>query len=179
VLFHLTNHLFGLIGPEAHAAVMKVGRTIYRSAIVEPVLVVVLLFQALTGLELAWRWSAQRNDFCRVFQVGSGVYLAVYLLTHMNSAFISARAVHHVDTNWAWASGAPIGLIHDAWDIRLLPHYALGVFFVVGHLFSGLRVVMLAHNIRVTVANRIWAAGLILGATISTLISCALCGLRI
>ena len=28
VLFHLTNHLFGLIGPDAHAAVMKIGRVI-------------------------------------------------------------------------------------------------------------------------------------------------------
>src|SRR6516225_1885023 len=26
VMFHITNHLFGLIGPDAHAAVMKLGR---------------------------------------------------------------------------------------------------------------------------------------------------------
>jgi hypothetical protein len=32
VLFHLTNHLFGLIGgPEAYAAVMNIGRVVYRS----------------------------------------------------------------------------------------------------------------------------------------------------
>jgi hypothetical protein len=115
----------------------------------------------------------------RVFQIGSGAYLAVYILTHMNSAFISARAVHKIDTNWAWASGAPVGLIHDAWDIRLLPHYALGVFFIAGHVSSGLRVVMLAHGVQSAVANRVWAAGLTAGAATSIAIGCALCGVRL
>jgi hypothetical protein len=87
--------------------------------------------------------------------------------------------VHKIDTNWSWASGAPAGLIHDAWNIRLLPHYALGVFFIVGHLSSGLRVVMLAHGTRSVVADRAWAAGLTAGAALSAAIICALCGVRI
>src|SRR5206468_2580220 len=44
VVFHLTNHLFGLIGPDAHAAVMKIGRVVYRSAVGEPLLVAAMLF---------------------------------------------------------------------------------------------------------------------------------------
>lgn len=134
VAFHLTNHLLGLLGPEVHAAVMKMGRTVYRSSVVEPVLVALMLFQLVVGVRLAWRWSSRPADAFRVFQIGSGVYLAAFIVTHLNSAFISARAVHHIDTNWAWASGAPTGLIHDAWSIRLVPHYALGVFFVLAHL---------------------------------------------
>jgi hypothetical protein len=39
VLFHLTNHLFGLAGPQTHAMIMKAGRKVYRSLLVEPVLV--------------------------------------------------------------------------------------------------------------------------------------------
>jgi hypothetical protein len=179
VLFHLTNHLFGLAGPETHAAIMKAGRTVYRSAFIEPLLVTLLLFQVLSGVRLAWRWSSFRIDAYRIFQVGSGAYLAAFILTHMNSALVSARAVHKIDTDWGWASGAPVGLIHDAWNIRLLPHYALGVFFIIGHLSSGLRVVMLAHGVRAQIADRIWAAGLLAGAALSTAIICALCGLRI
>ena len=179
VLFHLTNHLFGLAGPDTHAAIMKAGRTVYRSAFIEPVLVTLLLFQVGSGVRLAWRWSSARNDVYRIFQVGSGAYLAAFILTHMNSALVSARAVHKIDTDWGWASGAPLGLIHDAWNIRLLPHYALGVFFIIGHLCSGLRVVMLAHGVRVRVADRIWCAGLVAGAAIATAIICALCGLRV
>jgi hypothetical protein len=60
-----------------------------------------------------------------------------------------------------------------------LPHYALGVFFIIGHLFSGLRIAMLAHNARAAVTNRIWAAGLTAGALLSATISSALCGARI
>lgn len=179
VLFHLTNHLFGLAGPETHAAIMKAGRLVYRSAFIEPLLVTLLLFQVASGVRLAWRWSGFRNDVYRIFQVGSGAYLAAFILTHMNSALVSARAVHKIDTDWGWASGAPAGLIHDAWNIRLLPHYALGVFFIIGHLSSGLRVVMLAHGVRAQVADRIWAAGLIAGTAISAAIICALCGVRI
>lgn len=179
VLFHLTNHLFGLAGPETHAAIMRAGRTVYRSALIEPLLVILLLFQVASGVRLAWRWSSFRLDAYRIFQVGSGAYLAAFILTHMNSALVSARSVHKIDTDWGWASGAPVGLIHDAWNIRLLPHYALGVFFIIGHLSSGLRVVMLAHGVRAQVADRIWAAGLIAGAALSTAIICALCGVRV
>jgi len=121
VLFHLTNHLLGLMGPDVHAAVMKMGRLVYRSTVIEPVLVTLLLFQVIVGVRLAWRWSSLPADAFRVFQIGSGTYLAAFILTHLNSAFVSARAVHHLETDWAWASGAPTGLIHDAWSIRLVP----------------------------------------------------------
>ncbi|MGN8546220.1 hypothetical protein ACQPTN_15680 [Bradyrhizobium sp. 13971] len=113
-----------------------------------------------------------------MFQIGSGVYLAAFIVTHLNSALISARAVHHIDTNWAWASGAPVGLIHDAWSIRLVPHYALGVFFVLAHLTSGLRGVLIAHGVAATAANRTWATGVAIGALVATAIMSGLCGVR-
>jgi hypothetical protein len=179
VLFHLTNHLLGLLGPDVHAAVMKTGRLVYRSSVVEPILVALMLFQVAVGVRLAWRWSALPVDAIRVFQIGSGVYLAAFILTHLNSAFISARAVHHIETNWAWASGAPIGLIHDPWSIRLVPHYALGVFFVLAHLSSGLRGVLIAHGVGETSVNRIWTAGLVVSALVSVAIMSGLCGVRV
>ncbi len=179
VLFHLTNHLFGLEGSQAHKTIMAAGRKVYRAPLIEPILVALLLFQVASGLRLAWRWSSRRVDAYRIFQIGSGVYLAAFILAHMNSAFISARAVHGIETDWAWASGAPTGLIHDAWNIRLLPHYALGVFFILGHLASGLRVVMIAHGVGATIANRFWGAALTAGALIALAIIAGLCGVRI
>ena len=145
VAFHLTNHLFGLFGPIMHAQVMAMGRVVYRSRFVEPVFVAILLFQVASGAKLAWRCSARPLDAAGVLQVGSGAYLAAFILTHLNSAFVSARWVHNIPTDWAWATGAPDGLLMDAWNIRLLPHYALGVFFVIAHVFCGLRTVLLAH----------------------------------
>ncbi len=179
VTFHLFNHLTGLLGPETHARVMKLGRLFYRSPFVEPALVTLLLFQVLGGATMAYRYSARPLDLARAIQVGSGAYLAAFILTHMNSAFVSARMVHRIQTDWAWATGAPEGLLRDAWNIRLVPHYALGAFFVVAHLVCGLRQVLLAHGVRREFADGLWCAGLTGAAALSAAITAGLCGLRV
>lgn len=179
VAFHLANHLFGLLGPQAHAAVMKVGRGVYRLPAGEAMLVVLLLLQLGLGSWLAWRWSRLRMDGYRAVQVATGVYLGFFLLTHMNSALVSARALQGMATDWAWACGAPQGLLRDAWNIRLLPHYALGVFCTLAHLCCGLRSVLLAHGWRPAGVNRAWLAGLVVSASVSAAIVAGLCGLRI
>jgi hypothetical protein len=179
VAFHLANHLFGLIGPDAHAAVMKIGRVVYRSGMGESLLVAAMLFQIATGLFLAWHWSAAPQDFHRTFQVASGRYLSLYIFGHMNSVFIYARSFLGIPTDWNFAIGAPTGLIHDAWNIRLLPHYALGVFFVLSHLASGLRVVLIVHGVDRRVANRLWGAGVAISVVISAAIIAGMCGVRI
>jgi hypothetical protein len=179
VAFHLANHLTGLFGPQVHARVMAMGRAVYRSRLVEPALVALLLFQVASGFRLAWQWSARALDAAKLIQVGSGTYLAAFILTHLNSAFVSARWVHGIATDWAWATGAPEGLLRGAWNIRLLPHYALGVFFVIAHLFGGLHTVLVAHGVRRSTADRVLVAGLLCAAGLSSLIASALCGLRI
>lgn len=179
VVFHLANHLAGLLGPQAHAALMQAGRRLYRMPAVEAMLVVLLLLQLALGAWLAWRWSAKGMDGYRAVQVATGVYVGFFLLTHMNSALVSARLMHGWETDWAWASAAPVGLLRDAWSIRLLPHYALGVFCVLAHLACGLRVVLLAHGRRPGMARRIWWAGLIFAAAVAAAIVAGLCGLRI
>jgi hypothetical protein len=179
VTFHLANHLTGLFGPDVHAHVMAAGRLVYRSHPVEPVLVGLLLFQIVSGVRLAWRYSAGPLDAVRVVQVGSGAYLAAFILTHLNSAFVSARWVHGTQTDWAWATGVPTGLLADAWNIRLVPHYALGAFFVIAHLFCGLSAILSAHGFQRSTVNRVWWVGLSCAAAVSILITAGLCGLRL
>jgi hypothetical protein len=178
-VFHLTNHLFGLIGPDAHAAVMKIGRVVYRSAAGEPLLVAAMLFQIGTGLLLAWRWSAAAHDIQRTYQVASGAYLSLFILGHMNSVFVYARSFLGIPTDWNFAIGAPTGLIHDAWNIRLLPHYALGAFFVLSHLASGLRVVLIAHGVHQRNADRLWGVCVAMSAIVAAAIIAGMCGVRI
>jgi hypothetical protein len=179
VLFHVANHLFGLVGPEAHAAVMKLGRAVYRTPVSEPLLVLAMLFQIATGLYLAWRWSAAPQGFHRTFQVASGAYLSLFILGHMNSVFIYARSFLGIQTDWNFAIGAPTGLIHDAWNIRLVPHYALGVFFVLSHIASGLRVVLIAHGVDRRHADAVWGAIVALSALVAAAIIAGMCGVRI
>jgi hypothetical protein len=179
VVFHLTNHLFGLIGPDAHAAVMKIGRLVYRSAVGEPLLVGAMLFQIGTGLFLAWRWSAAAHDFQRTYQVASGAYLSIFILGHMNSVFVYARSFLGIPTDWNFAIGAPTGLIHDGWNIRLLPHYALGAFFVLTHLASGLRAVLIAHGADQRNADRLWGVCVAMSVVVAAAIIAGMCGVRI
>lgn len=179
VFFHLANHLAGLRGPATHAAFMEAGRAIYRAPFIEPLLVLAMLFQVGSGLRLAWHWSAARHDFFRTFQIASGVYLSIFILGHMNSVFIYARTWLGIPTDWNFAIGAPTGLIHDPWNIRLLPHYALGVFLVLGHLVAGLRVVLKAHGVGRPVLNRVWFTGIAISGLIAIAIIAGMCGVRI
>ena len=179
IAFHVCNHVAGLIGPDAHAHIMAFGRRMYRSYVGEPVLVTLLLFQIISGVRLAWNWGYGAVDLPRALQVGSGAYLAAFVLAHMDSALISARMVHRIDSNWAWASGGRAGLIMDAWNIRLVPHYALGVFFVLTHIACGARGLLLAHGARESVTNRVLWASMSFATVLSAAILAALCGVRV
>ena len=179
VLFHLFNHLFGLISPQAHTAVMETGRKVYRSPFVEPVLVAALLFQVFSGLCLAWRWSAHNVDAWRIVQLGSGVFLSVFILGHLNAVFVFARTIAGIDTGWDFASGDPVGMLYDPWSIRLLTHYTIAVFFVLAHLASGLRIVLLAHGVKHARVNVLWWTGATLSAAVSLLIMLGMTGTRL
>src|SRR5262249_8252813 len=115
----------------------------------------------------------------RTFQLASGVFLALYIVGHMDSVFIFARTYLGIDSDWGFATGAPTGLIKDAWNIRLVPHYGLGVFFVLAHLFSGVRIVMLSHGGRKTTADRVMIGGSTAAALTACVIMLGMCGMRV
>jgi hypothetical protein len=174
IAFHLANHMVALNGPEAHAAVMDAGRKVYREPAVEIILVTLLLLQVAGGVTLAWRWSALPADIYRVFQVASGAYLACFILCHLNSIFVGARLIWEIPTDWAFMTSQPTGLLHSAGS--LLPHYTLGVFFVLSHLISGLRHVSLTHGLNRIVVNRLWGVGVAMSMIIAVTIMAGLCG---
>lgn len=177
VLFHLCNHLYFLAGTEAYMRVMHLGERVYRAQTVEMLLVSAMLFMCMSGAWLAWCWSGadSRHDFFRTFQIASGVFLLMYIIGHMDSVFIYARLYLGAPTDWRFATGAPAGMIHDAWNIRLLPHYALGVFFVLAHATTGLRGILLAHGASRRLATAIWGGGVALGAGVATAIIIGMC----
>src|SRR5262249_24139029 len=55
---HISNHLTGLVGPSTYDAVMKIFRHVYRTEVLQPLLVTLFLFQIGTGLYLVWRHRA-------------------------------------------------------------------------------------------------------------------------
>ena len=176
---HITNHLTALVGPSTYDAVMKIFRHVYRTEVLQPLLVTLFLFQIGTGLYLVWRHTAAPSDRFRTFQIASGVYLAFYVLGHMNSVFVFARTYLGIDTGWNFATGAPTGLVKDPWNIRLVPHYWLGVFFVLSHIAVGTRAVMMAHGASKAFADRFMIGGAVIAGVIATTIMLGMCGLRL
>jgi hypothetical protein len=111
--------------------------------------------------------------------VASGAYVFFYLLGHMNSVFIYARTYAKIQTDWNWATGAPTGLLLDAWNIRLLPHYLLGVFFIVTHLVLGGRIILLAHGVNLATAARLAVTGIGLAAVLAVAIMLGMVGIHV
>jgi hypothetical protein len=54
-----------------------------------------------------------------------GAFLAAFIVSHLNAVFILGPAVTKADTTFLWASSAPVGLLPDAWNARLIPHCSL------------------------------------------------------
>jgi hypothetical protein len=176
---HIANHLVFPAGAETYGAVMKIFRHVYRTEILQPLVVALFLFQIGTGLFFVWRRTAAPSDRFRTFQIASGVYLAFYVLGHMDSVFIFARTYLGIDTGWGFATGAPTGLIKDPWNIRLVPHYWLGVFFVLAHLAAGARAVIMAHGISKTFADRFMVSAAVAAGIVATVIVLGMCGMRV
>ncbi|WP_206244126.1 hypothetical protein [Novosphingobium terrae] len=176
---HLTNHLTGLIGPDVHRSIMKALRHIYRAPVVEPLLMVGFIVLIVTGCCMAWKLSGKAGDRFRAFQLATGIYLTFFLISHTSAVFVLARTYLGIDSDWGFATGAPAGLLHDSWNIRLVPLYGLGVFCAVAHPFAGARVVMLAHGVRRTVGDAIVVWSAVASVMISLAIMLGMCGLRL
>ena len=176
---HLTNHLTFVLGPDTYRAVMKAVRHVYRQEFLQPLLVALFLFQVGSGVYLAAHSDARPMDRFRTFQIASGIFLAAYVLGHMNSVFVFARLYLGIDSDWAFATGSPSGLIKDAWNIRLVPHYGLGVFFVLSHLAAGARVIMLSHGVARRYADRFLIGGATAAGFAAFVIMLGMCGARL
>ena len=171
--WHLLNHVSAVLSISLNEAMMKALRSWYRSELVQPVLVTLMLFQVASGVTLLWRATAAPGDRYRTLQASTGALLSAFIVSHLNAVFVLGRAVTQADTNFLWASGAPAGLLPDAWNVRLIPHYSLGVWFVITHTGLGLRVILLGHRISPVVANRVAWSACALGALVSLVITAA------
>ena len=154
-VFHLTNHLAGVLGGEAHMAVMRILRTVYRQPAIEVVLGASILFQVASGCVLLVRRMRRfPASWIEVLQNASGAYLLLFFASHV-SAVVRARYLQHIDTNWIWLTAD--NLLTDSWSVRLVPYYFMGVLALAVHGACGLRWVLLEHG-RQRIASRVFAA---------------------
>ena len=143
-VFHLTNHLAGVFGGEAHMAVMRILRIVYRQPPVEVLLGGCVLFQAASGSVLLLRRMRRPSpERMEILQNASGAYVLLFFASHI-SAVLRTRYLYHVDTNWVWLTAD--NLLKDSWSVRLVPYYFLGVVALAVHGGCGLRWVLGEHG---------------------------------
>ena len=174
---HLGNHLMALWTVQTQNDVMILLRGWYRSAWVQPIIIGLFGTMIVTGILLVVRYTATTADQFRTLQTASGGYFAAFIAAHSLAVF-TARA-NNVDTNWEFAAGGPLGLLHQPWRGALIDYYALSVFLIVVHTALGLRIVLLGHHAKESTANRVVYAGAVVGAVVTALIMAAALGLHL
>lgn len=123
---HLLNHLVAGLSPAAHLEFMRLARLVYRHPVVETVLLGAVLLQIGTGLRLAKSGGVPRDGWRRL-HVGSGLYLAFFLLVHVG-AVLTGRYLLRLDTNLYFGAA---GINRFPYNLFFVPYYglAMGAFF--------------------------------------------------
>ena len=96
-------------------------RRVYRHPVVETLLLLVVLFQIVTGIRLIYKRHA--HALAEKIQVYSGLYLSFLLIAHVG-AVLSARHIEHLDTNFYFAAA---GLNYYPATFIFIPYYFLAV----------------------------------------------------
>lgn len=127
---HLTNHLLAGVSPAAHIAFMTATRMVYRHPIVETALLATVILQIVTGVGLVRSAVRQNANAWRRLHVGSGLYLALFLVIHV-SAVIAARLLWDLDTNFYFGAA---GLNHYPHQLFFVPYYTLAILAFFAHV---------------------------------------------
>jgi hypothetical protein len=176
---HIANHLTAIWSADFHKAVMNGLRVVYRSPLIQPTLVALMLFQIASGGALMRTRLVGKTEFFGALQTASGVYLGIFVISHLTAVFALGRLAMQIDTNWDFAIGAPAGMMGDPWNVRLVPHYSLAVLLLFSHLACGVRSALLGRRIAVTAATRTAAVVIPFGGAIAFTVTLAMLGLQV
>ena len=171
---HILNHSAALLNVATHTAVLDVLRVVYRSPIIETLLIGAILLQVATGGTLVSRLQLGRPSSAANVQALSGIYLAVFFLAHVSAALMARP---DTNTDFVWAAGRS-GLLASPRLTLLLPYYLLGVAAFFAHVGHYLRALALRSLPELSV-RRLSYAGLALGAMVVVTIGLALCGVML
>lgn len=126
---HLFNHFVSIFGAEAHIHLMNKLRFIYRNIIVETILLIAVIIQIITGLNLFFSKRKIVKGFYEKMQVWTGLYLAFFLIMHI-SAVLVGRYILNLDTNFYFGAA---GLNTFPMNLFFIPYYGLAVVSFFGH----------------------------------------------
>jgi succinate dehydrogenase/fumarate reductase cytochrome b subunit len=154
VTAHLVNHLVGLGGIPAHQAFMNAARLVYRSPLVEPLLLTAVLVQIATGIaQVRAGWGKRHRAWARL-QTISGLYLAFFLVNHTFWVLV-ARIGYGLDSSFYLAATF---LTISPLPLLFAPYYVAGVLALFVHAACAVHF-RVASPIGSTVARVLMAAG--------------------
>ena len=104
LVLHFTNHLFALGGAEWHIAVTNLFRHIYRTLVVEVVLLMCVIFQIISGIILVFKKGFFRQPLYVVIQMVSGLYLSFFMIFRVRAVMLGRYALN-VNTDFYFAAG--------------------------------------------------------------------------
>lgn len=174
-LAHVFNHSLAIISLDTNRAVLNALRLVYRQNVAQTILVAAIAVQVLTGLTMVWKYYLRRATPLRNLQLVSGLYLAVFLVSHLVTVFTTRS--NGIDTDFVWASHAPGGLLASLSSVSLLPRYSLAVLAVFVHLACQARW-NLSRLISESAARTVSYSVMALGAATTFVVALAACGVH-
>lgn len=175
-LAHVFNHSLAIVSLGTHAAVLHILRLVYRQSVGQSILIAAVAVQVCTGLTMVRKYYFRRATPLRNLQLVSGLYLAVFLVTHLITVFTTRHS--GIDTDFVWASHAPAGLLAGLSSVPLLPRYSLAVLAVFVHLACQARW-NLSRLISDSAARTASYGVMALGGVATVVISLAACGVHL
>lgn len=130
IVFHLINHLYSLLGLERHIEFMDLLRLFYRNTIAETFLVTAVFIQIVSGIKLFFKKKKDAKLFFQKLQIGTGLYLALFLLFHISAVFVG-RYMLNLDTNIYFGIA---GLNTFPFLLFFIPYYSLAIISFFGHI---------------------------------------------
>lgn len=162
---HLFNHFISIFGIDRHIELMDSLRKIYRHPVIEIILLIVVVVQILSGLQLFRRKDSRKAAFFDKLHLYSGLYLAIFLVIHV-SAVLVGRFYLKLDTNFYFGAA---GINSFPVNLFFIPYYALAILSFFGHLAAIHSKKMNQPISGLSPVQQAWAI-LILGAVLTLLI---------
>lgn len=130
VILHLLNHLYSLVGANAHMELMDSFRVFYRNRMTETILLSAIIIQIISGINVFLKKRKTVSNFFDKLQIWTGLYLAFFLVIHVG-AVLSGRFILNVDTNFYFGVA---GLNTFPLNLFFIPYYGLAIVSFFGHI---------------------------------------------
>jgi len=170
LILHMANHVVGLAGQADHIRFMTAARPIYRHAVVELLLLVLLLIQVSSGLAMVIRSMRKAAGWVVRLQAISGLYVALFMANHV-IAVLAGRWAFGLDTDFRFAAA---GMHVPPFHWFFIPYYWLGVVAIFSHVGCALHWSLSERNIA-SARTVLWTF-ILAGVALGTAIVAALAG---